>query len=185
MSEALIADLKRRMEGATEVLAQEFNGLRTGRASTALLEPVVVDAYGSKMPLPQLGSISVAEARLLIVQVWDQSMVKAVEKAISESGLGLNPMSEGQTIRINLPELTEERRVELQKIARKYAESARVAVRNVRRDGMETLKKQEKDGELSEDEHHRISHQVQEVTDECIKHIDQALTTKEKDIITV
>lgn len=185
MANELINDLKRRMEGALEALGHEFNGLRTGRASTALLEHIVVDAYGSKMPLNQVSSVTVPEARLLSVQVWDQGMVKAVEKAISDAGLGLNPTVDGQTLRISLPELTEERRIELQKIARKYAEAARVAIRNVRRDGMENLKKQEKDGELSEDEHHRASHQVQEITDEFVNKVDETLAAKEKDIIKV
>ncbi|MEN8236993.1 MAG: ribosome recycling factor [Pseudomonadota bacterium] len=185
MADKLINDLKRRMEGALEVLGHEFNGLRTGRASTALLEPITVDAYGSKMPLNQVSSVTVPEARLLSVQVWDQGMVKAVEKAISDAGLGLNPTVDGQTLRISLPELTEERRIELQKVARKYAESARVAIRNVRRDGMENLKKQEKDGELSEDEHHRASHKVQDITDEFVHKIDEILAAKEQDILKV
>ncbi len=185
MADKLISDLKRRMEGAIQALGHEFNGLRTGRASTALLEKIDVDAYGSKMPLNQVSSVTVPEARMLSVQVWDQGMVKAVEKAISEAGLGLNPTVDGQTLRINLPELTEERRLELQKIARKYAEAARVSIRNVRRDGMETIKKQEKDGELSEDELHRTSHEIQEITDEYVKKVDDTLATKEQDIIKV
>lgn len=179
------ADLKRRMEGSFENLQKEYTGLRTGRAFASLLEPVVVEAYGSKMPLNQLGTVSVPEPRLLSVQVWDQTMVKVVEKAIRESGLGLNPQPDGNNIRIPIPDLNEERRAELSKIAGKYAEAARVSVRNIRRDGMDVLKKMEKDSEISEDEHKKLSDDVQKLTDETIARIDKLLADKEKDIMTV
>ncbi len=179
------ADLKRRMEGAVDNLYKEFGGLRTGRASANLLEPVNVEAYGSKMPLNQVATVSVPESRLLSVQVWDAGLVKATEKAIRDSGLGLNPQPEGTTIRIPIPDLNEERRAELSKIAGKYAESARVSVRNVRRDGMDALKKMEKDGEISEDELKRSSDEVQRLTDEKIQKIDTMLSEKEKDIMQV
>ncbi len=146
-------DIKRRMDSAVDVVKKEFSGLRTGRASTNLVEHVTVDAYGSQMPLNQLGNIGVPEPRLITVQVWDKGMVKAVEKAIREAGLGLNPASDGQLVRVPVPLLSEERRVELQKVAGKYAEQARVSVRNVRRDGMEALKKLEKDGAITQDDH--------------------------------
>ncbi|MGB0934678.1 MAG: ribosome recycling factor [Alphaproteobacteria bacterium] len=185
MSEQLISDLKKRMDGAIESLSRDFSGLRTGRASTSLLEPLMVDCYGSKMPMSQVGTISTPEARLISVQVWDQSMVAIVEKAIRESDLGLNPSSEGNVIRVPLPELSQERRIELTKVAKKYAEQSRIAIRNVRRDGMETLKKQEKDGDISEDEQHRFSDKIQELTDDFIKTIDQTLSDKEADILQV
>ncbi|MDP6305593.1 MAG: ribosome recycling factor, partial [Alphaproteobacteria bacterium] len=161
MADFDISDINRRMDGAVEVLRKEFAGLRTGRASASLLEPVMVDAYGSAMPIPQVGTISVPESRLLTVQVWDQSLVQAVEKAIQDADLGLNPMSEGQLVRVPIPDLSEERRVEITKIAHKYAEQARVSVRNVRRDAMDKLKKQEKDGDLSQDAHHDKADEVQ------------------------
>lgn len=179
------AELKRRMDGALEMLKQEFTGLRTGRASSHMLEHVQVEAYGSRMPINQVGSVTVPEPRLLAVQVWDASMVKIVEKAIRESGLGLNPQPDGTTIRIPVPELNTERRVELTKVAGKYAEQARVAIRNVRRDGMETLKKSQKDGEISEDEHKRLNDEVQKLTDDVIGQVDKLLAEKEKDIMTV
>ncbi|GJL84854.1 MAG: ribosome-recycling factor [Micavibrio sp.] len=185
MSDYDKADLKRRMDGAVDVLSTEFGGLRTGRASANLLDPVQVDVYGSSMPLNQVASISVPESRLLTVQVWDAGQVKAVEKAIRESGLGLNPQPEGNMIRIPIPDLNEERRQELTKVAGKYAEAARVSVRNVRRDGMDALKKLEKDKEISEDEHKAKSDEVQKLTDEVIKTIDTMLADKEKDIMTV
>ena len=180
-----MADLKRRMEGAIEVLKEEYGGLRTGRASASMLEPVVVDVYGSKMPLNQVGTVNVPEPRLLTVSVWDASAVKAVEKAIRDSGLGLNPQPEGSVIRVPVPELNEERRHDLTKVAGKYAEAARVSVRNVRRDGMDGLKKMEKDGEISEDEHKRMADDVQKLTDGLIKKIDEMLSEKEKDIMTI
>ena len=154
-------DLQRRMEGALSTLKSDFGGLRTGRASTTLLEPIMVDAYGQQMPMSQVGTISAPEPRLLSVQVWDKGQVSFVEKAIREAGLGLNPMADGQMVRVPLPELNEERREELVKIAGKYAEQGRVAVRNVRRDGMDQLKKGEKDGEISQDEQKSLSDDVQ------------------------
>lgn len=178
-------DIKRRMDGAVEALQKEFSGLRTGRASASLLDPVVADVYGSKMPINQIGTISVPESRMLSVQVWDASAVKSVEKAIRDAGLGLNPMPDGNNIRIPIPDLNEERRQELTKVASKYAESARVSVRNVRRDGMDAVKKMEKDGEISEDDMKRLSDEVQKLTDDAIKKIDDMLDDKEKDIMTV
>ncbi|MCB1562328.1 MAG: ribosome recycling factor [Alphaproteobacteria bacterium] len=175
------ADLKRRMEGALEVLGREFAGLRTGRASASLLDPVQVQIYGTKMPLNQVGTVNVPEPRMLTVQVWDASVVKEVEKAIRDSGLGLNPMPEGNVIRIPVPDLNEERRQELTKVAGKYAEAARVSVRNVRRDGMDSIKKDE----LPEDEQKRLADEVQKLTDEMIKKIDAMQAEKEKDIMTV
>jgi len=178
-------DLKRRMDGALSALDKEFQGLRTGRASVNLLEPIMVDAYGSKMPINQVGTVGVPEPRMLTVQVWDKTMTKAVEKAIRESDLGLNPQVDGQLLRIPLPDLSEERRAELAKVAAKYAESARIAVRNVRRDGMDSLKKAEKDGDLSQDERHLYEEEVQEMTDKFVSRIDEALGTKEKEIMQV
>jgi ribosome recycling factor len=174
-------DIKRRMDGAVDVLAKEFLGLRTGRASVNLLDPITVEAYGSKMPLNQVGTVTAPEPRMLAVQVWDNSLVKATEKAIRDSGLGLNPMPEGSTIRIPLPELSEERRKELQKVAGKYSEAARVSVRNVRRDGMDAIKK----GGAPEDIQKFQSDEVQKLTDEVIKKIDTMLADKEKDIMKV
>jgi len=173
---------KHRMEGAVDTLRKEFTGLRTGRASTSLLDKVSVDAYGSAMPLNQVGTVGVPEPRLLTVQVWDKGLVKSVEKAIRDAGLGLNPQPDGQLVRVPIPELSQERRLELAKIAGKYAEQARVAVRNVRRDSMDGLKKEQKDGKMSEDEHKTQSDKVQKLTDETIKKIDDALAGKEKEI---
>jgi len=175
-------DLQRRMNGALEVLRQEFAGLRTGRASASLLEPLNVDVYGTQMPINQVGTISVPEPRMLTVQVWDKSAVSSVEKAIRDSGLGLNPAVDGQLVRVPIPELTEERRVELAKIANKYAEQARIAVRHVRRDGMETLKKMEKDGEMSQDDHHLWGEEIQQLTDDMVAKIDESLVTKDAEI---
>lgn len=177
-----MTDLKQRMQGAVNALTNEFNGLRTGRASPDLLKPVHVEVYGSKMPLDQVGTINVVDARMLSVQVWDQSQVQTVEKAIRESGLGLNPQTEGNLIRIPLPELNEERRKELLKVAGKYAEDARIAVRNIRRDGMDTIKKEEG---LSEDDVRREEGEVQKLTDEHVKKIDEMLVKKEADIMQV
>lgn len=174
-------DIQKRMDGSIEALQKEFSGLRTGRASANLLDPVVVDMYGSKMPISQVGTISVPEARMLSVQVWDATAVQAVEKAIRDAGLGLNPMPDGNNIRIPVPDLNEERRKELVKVAGKYAESARIAVRNVRKDGMDSIKKM--DG--SEDDAKRLSDEVQAMTDEAVKKIDTLLADKEKDIMTV
>jgi ribosome recycling factor len=180
-----IDDIQRRMDGALQALRREFAGLRTGRASAQLLAPLTVSAYDTQMPIEQLGAVSVPEPRMLTVQVWDRSVVKAVERAIQESGLGLNPQTDGQLIRVPIPELTEERRRELTKIARSYGEQARVAVRNVRRDGMEQLKRMVRDGDLSEDEQHVWSDEIQEMTDAHIKQIDETLATKEAEIMQV
>ena len=185
MADFNMKDLQRRMDGALDALAREFMGLRTGRASTSLLEDITVNAYGGTVPLKQVAGVSVPEPRMLSVQVWDQGVTKAVEKAIMESGLGLNPMSEGTVIRVPIPELNEERRAELTKVAGKYAEQARIAIRNVRRDGLEHLKKSEKEGEISQDELHRQSDQVQKMTDEHIKKVDDALAHKEEEIMQV
>jgi ribosome recycling factor len=177
------ADVQRRMHGAVEALKHDLTGLRTGRASTALLEPVTVEVYGSHMPLNQVATISAPEPRMLSVQVWDRSNVGSVEKAIRSAGLGLNPISEGQTLRLPIPDLTEERRKELAKLAHSYAEKARIAVRNVRRDGMDSLKQDEKKNEISEDERKRLETEVQKITDETIKEIDAAAAAKEKEIL--
>src|ERR1700752_4486982 len=179
-----INELKRRMQGATQALKHELGGLRTGRAAASMLEPVQVDAYGTHMPLNQLATISVPEPRLLSVQVWDKSMVKAVEKAIIDSNLGLSPATEGQVIRLRIPELTQDRRKELVKVAHKYAEAARVAVRHVRRDGMDILKRMEKDEHLSKDDHDRMNGEGQKATDASIAEVDQMLAGKEKEIMT-
>ncbi len=180
-----LEDLKRRMRGAIDVLHSEFGGLRTGRASAGLLEPLTVEAYGSNMPMNQVGTISVPDARMLTVQVWDQGLVPAVEKSIMESGLGLNPSRDGNVVRIPIPQLSEERRAELVKIAHKYAEQTRVAVRNVRRDGMDKLKRMERDGDLSQDEQRAWGDDLQKLTDESIKEMDEALAAKEKEIMQV
>jgi ribosome recycling factor len=180
-----LAEVKRRMDGALVALKHELGGLRTGRASAALLEPIHVDAYGAHMPLAQVATVSVPEARLISVQVWDRGMVGAVEKAIRESNLGLNPQTEGQVIRLRIPEMTQDRRKELVKVAHKYAEAARVAVRHVRRDGLDYLKKAEKDGLISQDEEKRQADLVQKATDAAIAEVDKALATKEKEIMQV
>lgn len=185
MSDPNLKDIKRRMDGAQQALRREFAGLRTGRASAGLLEPITVDAYGSTMPLNQVATVSVPEPRMITVQVWDRSLASAVEKAIRNSELGLNPASEGQVIRVPIPPLSEERRQELVKVAGKYAEQARVAVRNVRRDGMELLKKMEKDSEISEDEHRKWADEIQKMTDEHTKAIDESLAQKEEEILQV
>ena len=177
------ADIQRRMHGAVDALKHDLGGLRTGRASTTLLEPVTVEVYGAHMPLNQVATISAPEPRMLSVQVWDRSNVGAVEKAIRSAGLGLNPISEGQTLRLPIPDLTEERRKELAKLAGQYAEKARIAARNVRRDGMEALKTDEKKHEISQDEHKRLETEVQKLTDETIKEIDAAAAAKEKEIL--
>lgn len=178
-------DVKRRMKGAVATLKHEFAGLRTGRANPAILEPVMVEAYGSPMPLNQVGTISAPEPRLLTVQVWDRGLAKAVDKAIRDGGLGLNPQLDGQLVRIPIPELNEERRRELAKLAAKYAEHARVAVRNVRRDGMDHLKRLEKDHAISEDQHRKLSDELQKMTDESVHEIDHALATKDQEIMHV
>jgi ribosome recycling factor len=183
--EALLKDLTRRMDGALEALRKELAGLRTGRASASLLEPIKVEAYGNAVPLNQVATISVPEARLITVQVWDRGVAKAVDKAIRESGLGLNPQTEGQLIRVPIPDLSEDRRKELTRKAAEYAEQQRVAVRNVRRDGIEHLRRLEKDSEISQDEHRKLEKDVQHLTDEHIKRIDETLAQKDKEILQV
>ena len=180
-----IDDIQRRMDGALSVLTRDFGGLRTGRASTALLDTLDVDAYGSQMPIDQVGTVSVPEARLLTIQVWDKGLVGAVEKSIRESELGLNPQSEGQLIRIPIPDLSEERRLEIKKIAAKYAEQARISVRNVRRDGMDQLKKAEKGGKMSQDDQRIYGDELQNMTDTHVKTIDETLAQKEEEIMQV
>ncbi|HZD92317.1 MAG TPA: ribosome recycling factor [Pseudolabrys sp.] len=180
-----LEDLKRRMHGATAALKTELSGLRTGRASANLLDPVQVEAYGSHMPLNQVATVTVPEPRMIAVNVWDKSLVHAVEKAIVNSNLGLSPASEGQVIRLRIPELNEERRKELVKIAHKYAENARVAIRHVRRDGLDVVKKLEKDHAISKDDHDRFSAEIQKATDGVIAEVDQMLAGKEKEILTV
>ncbi len=180
-----VKDLERRMDGALSSLSQEFAGLRTGRASVNLLDSIMVPAYGASMPLSQVASVSVPESRMIAVNVWDKQLVGAADKAIRNSGLGLNPVVDGTNLRIPIPPLNEERRADLAKIAGKYAEAARVAVRNVRRDGMDQLKKLEKDGEISEDKHRGLADDVQKITDRHIKRIDEALTAKEEEIMQV
>jgi ribosome recycling factor len=180
-----IDSIKRRMDSAVEVLKKEFGGLRTGRASAALLDPITVEAYGNKMPLNQVGTVGVPDPRMLSVQVWDRGLVKNVEKAIRDAGLGLNPSSDGQTVRVPIPQLNEERRAELTKVANRYAEQARVAVRNVRRDGMDEIKKLEKDHKISQDEHKTWADEIQKMTDSHIKLIDQTLAQKGQEIMQV
>lgn len=184
-SEFSMQDLERRMQGALDVLHQEFIGLRTGRASAGLLDPVQVEVYGSMMPINQVATISVPEARMISVQVWDKGNAGAVEKAIRNAGLGLNPVGEGQVIRIPIPELNEERRKELTKVAHKYAEQSRIAIRNIRRDGMDSLKKMEKDGEIGQDEHKAMADDVQKSTDKFIGEVDKSLATKDAEIMQV
>ncbi|HET9716351.1 MAG TPA: ribosome recycling factor [Pseudolabrys sp.] len=180
-----INEIKRRMQGASAVLKTELSGLRTGRASAHLLDPVMVEAYGSQMPLNQVATVSVPEPRMISVNVWDRSLVHPVEKAIVNSNLGLSPATEGQVIRLRIPELNEERRKELVKVAHKYAEAARVAVRHVRRDAMDVIKKLEKDHKISKDDHDRFSSEIQKATDAGIAEIDHMLAAKEKEILTV
>lgn len=177
------ADLERRMNGAVEALKSDLSGLRTGRAHTALLDPVTVEVYGSHMPLNQVASVSAPEARMLTVQVWDKTNVGPVDKAIRSAGLGLNPIVDGQMLRLPIPEMTQERRKELSKLAGKYAEAARIAVRNVRRDGMDNLKADENKKEISEDERKRHETEVQKLTDVTIAELDAAATAKEKEIL--
>jgi ribosome recycling factor len=179
------SDIKRRMAGALESLKHDFGGLRTGRASAALLDPIMVDAYGANMPLTQVGSVSVPEPRLLQISVWDRGLVVAVEKAIHQSNLGLNPQTEGQVIRLRMPDLTQDRRKELVKVAHQYSEKAKVAARNVRRDGMEQLKALEKAKQISEDEHKDKADDIQKMTDDIVKDIDALLKTKEAEIMQV
>jgi ribosome recycling factor len=181
----VISRYRDRMDKAVQALKDEFGSLRTGRASASLLDQVHVDAYGSTVPINQVGAVSVPEARMLTVNVWDRGLVVSVEKAIRNSGLGLNPVVDGQSLRIPIPPLTEERRKEITKIASKYAEQQRVAVRNIRRDANDDLKKAEKDGAINQDEHKRLEGEVQKITDEAIKRIDEALKTKEQEIMHV
>ena len=180
-----LSDLKRRMQGAMQNLRQELGGLRTGRATTSLLEPIEVVAYGQRMPINQVATLAVPESRMLSVQVWDRSMVNAVEKAIRDSNLGLSPTTEGQMLRIRIPELNEQRRKEMVKVAHRYTEEARVAVRHVRRDGIDMLKKLLKDKDISEDDGKRLEGDVQKATDQVVGEIDQALAAKEKEIMQV
>lgn len=180
-----LEDLKTRMQKSITSLREELSGLRTGRASASLLEPVTVEAYGSRMPLNQVATVTVPEPRMLSVQVWDRSMANAVEKAIRDSGLGLNPIGEGTVIRVPLPELNEQRRKELVKVAHNYAEQARVAVRHIRRDGMDLLKKLEKDSALSEDDGRKHADQVQKATDAAVADIDKIVAVKEQEIMQV
>ncbi len=177
------ADLERRMAGAVESLKHDLGGLRTGRASTSLLDPVTVEVYGAHMPLNQIATVTAPEPRMLSVQVWDKSNVQPVEKAIRSAGLGLNPITDGQNIRLPIPDLTEERRKELAKLASQYAEKARIAARNVRRDGMDALKADEKKGDISQDEHKRLEIEVQKLTDKTIAEVDTAAIAKEKEIL--
>jgi ribosome recycling factor len=180
-----IDDIKRRMTGAVSALKQDLNSLRTGRASPNLLDPIQVDAYGASTPISQLATVNVPEPRLLSIQVWDNGLVSAVEKAIRNSDLGLNPQTEGQVIRLRLPEMTEERRLELKKVAQKYAENAKIAARHVRSDARDSIKKQEKDGSTSEDDARRLEDQVQKLTDQTVSDIDTLVSAKEKEIMQV
>ena len=180
-----IDDIKKRMDGAINALRQELQGLRTGRASVNLLDTVMVEAYGANTPLNQVANVNTPESRMISVQVWDKGLVIAVEKAIRNAGLGLNPITDGQNIRLPIPPLSTERRAELAKLAGKYAESARVAVRNVRRDGMEVLKRLEKDGSISQDEHKKLADQVQQATDQFVKRVDETAKQKEEEIMQV
>ena len=181
----LLTDLRRRMDGALEVLRKEFGGLRTGRASASLLEPITVPAYGGTLPLNQVANISVPEPRMITVQVWDRAVVKAVDKAIRESGLGLNPQTEGQVIRVPIPDLNEERRRELTRVSARYAEQARVSVRNVRRDGIDVLKRREKETDITQDQQRKLQQEVQHLTDDYISRIDEALEQKDQEILQV
>ncbi|MBT8427250.1 MAG: ribosome recycling factor [Erythrobacter sp.] len=178
------ADIERRMQGAIESLKGDLSGLRTGRANTSLLDPVVVEVYGSMMPLNQVATVSAPEPRMLSVQVWDKANVTAVEKGIAKANLGLNPMIDGQNVRLPMPDLTEERRKDLAKLAGQYAEQSKIAIRNVRRDGMEALKEDEKKKEISEDERKRSEDEVQKLTDKYVAEAEQAASAKEKEIMT-
>lgn len=184
MAKYVKADIERRMTGALDSLKSDLNGLRTGRANTALLDPVMVEVYGAIMPLSQVATVSAPEPRMISVQVWDKANVMAVEKGISRSNLGLNPMIDGQTLRLPLPDLTEERRRELAKLAGKYAEGAKIAIRNVRRDANELLKEDEKKKEISEDERKRLEEEVQKITDKFVAEVDSVSVAKEKEIMT-
>lgn len=181
----LLKDLRHKMENSLKVLDNELKGLRTGRASVNLLDPVMVDAYGSKMPISQVGTVSTPDSRTVTVQVWDKTMVKAAEKAIADANLGVNPATDGQLIRLPMPQLSEDRRKELAKLASKYGENTKIATRNIRRDGMEVIKKMEKESDISEDEMHKISDEVQKLTDEYAKKIDEKVTHKEQEILKI
>lgn len=183
--DALTQESARKMQSAVDVLQKEFGGLRTGRAATSLLEPIIVEAYGSAMPISQVATLGAPDPRTLTVQVWDRGTVKAVEKAVRDAGLGLNPSVDGQLVRIPIPMLTEERRVELSKVAARYTEEARVSVRNVRRHAMEELKRAEKESSLSQDEHRDLGRQIQDLTDSFVKKVDEALEKKETEIMQV
>ena len=185
MNDTLLNDLERRMNSSIDVLKKEYQGLRTGRATPNLLEPITVDAYGSELPINQVATISAPEVRMLMVQVWDQAQLQAVEKAIRNADLGLNPIIDGQIMRIPIPELNEERRKELAKVASKYAEETRVAIRNIRRDGIDTLKKEEKSGDISEDQSRSLRDKVQKQTDNSINQINELLSQKEAEIMQV
>ncbi|MBN8512411.1 MAG: ribosome recycling factor [Rickettsiales bacterium] len=185
MDKALKSELTEKMEKAMAVLDKELKGLRTGRASVNLLDPVVVEAYGSKMPISQVGTVSTPDAKTISVQVWDKAMVKTVEKAIADANLGLNPSSDGQLIRMSLPVISQERRKELVKLAHKYGENTKVALRNIRRDGMDILKKMEKEQNLSKDEHHNQSEEIQKLTDDYISKVDNVIKSREEEILTI
>lgn len=178
------SDIERRMQGAVESLKGDLGGLRTGRANTSLLDPVVVEVYGAMMPLNQVATVNAPEPRMLAVQVWDKANVAAVEKGITKANLGLNPMTDGQTVRLPMPDLTEERRKELAKLAGEYSEKAKIAIRNVRRDGMEALKDDEKSKDISEDEHKRLGEEVQKLTDKYVAECDEAAAKKEQEILS-
>lgn len=182
LNENLISEIEQRMQKTINTLDNELGGIRTGRASAGLIEPLVAEVYGSKMPISQLASVSAIDARTLSIQVWDKEAVKAVEKAISNANLGVNPQTEGQSIRITLPSLTEERRAEFAKLAAKYGEAAKVAIRNLRRDYMDSIKKSEKSGEISEDDHKKLYDKIQKTTDHYTKLIDDKVAAKEKEI---
>lgn len=185
MDKALKSELTEKMDKAMAVLDKELKGLRTGRASVNLLDPVVVEAYGSKMPISQVGTVSTPDAKTISVQVWDKAMVKTVEKAIADANLGLNPSSDGQLIRMSLPVISQERRKELVKLAHKYGENTKVALRNIRRDGMDILKKMEKEQNLSKDEHHNQSEEIQKLTDDYILKVDNVIKSREEEILTI
>lgn len=182
---ALIQDLENRMDASIEAFRRELASLRTGRASASLLDAVLVDAYGSSLPVSQVGTVSVPEPRMITIQVWDKSLVKSTEKAVLDVGLGINPVVDGQLIRLPIPPLSEERRRELTKVAAKYAETTKVGIRNIRRDGMDSLKAMEKSSDISEDEHHRLGEEVQELTDRFVEKVDELLKHKEKDIMQI
>ncbi len=185
MDEPDLLGIDRRMNGAVAALKRDFAGLRTGRASAALLEPVTVDAYGGKMPINQLGTIGVPDSRMLTVQVWDRSLAGAVERAIRDSGLGLNPQTDGSLVRVPIPHLNEERRLEIARVANKYAEQARVAIRNVRRDGIEKLRRMQKQGDISQDEQRAWEDEIQQLTDTTTRLVDELLASKEQEILQV